>query len=83
MNQYATGLGLTPESLKYRDTEHGGLSYYYPNNNNSGGVPVQVDPATTAGPNGEYIYHDGLILPGVVASTGEPNPSRILLQYDL
>lgn len=77
MNQYATGLGLTPESLKYRDTEHGGLSYYYPNNNNSGGVPVQVDPTTTAGPNGEYIYHDGLILPGVVASTGEPN-NRII-----
>ena len=77
MNQYATGLGLTPESLKYRDTEHGGLSYYYPNNNNNGGVPVQVDPTTTAGPNGEYIYHDGLILPGVVASTGEPN-NRII-----
>ncbi len=28
MNQYATAVGLTPESLKYRDTEHGGLSYY-------------------------------------------------------
>ena len=27
MNQYATAVGLTPESLKYRDTEHGGLSY--------------------------------------------------------
>lgn len=71
MYQYSTASGLTPESLQYRDTEHGGLSYYYPGNNNASGTPVQVDPSSGAGPNGEIIYHDGIILPGVVASTGE------------
>ena len=81
MNQYATGLGLTPESLKYRDTEHGGLSYYYPGDNNSTAIPVQVAPTTAAGPNGEHIYHDGLILPGIVASTGEQNTRIIPAAY--
>ena len=28
MYQYSTASGLTPESLQFRDTEHGGLSYY-------------------------------------------------------
>lgn len=81
MNQYATAVGLTPESLKYRDTEHGGLSYYYPGGNNASGIPVKVDPSTTAGPNGEVIYHDGVILPGVVASTGEQNTRIIPAGY--
>ena len=81
MNQYATGLGLTPESLRFRDTASGGLSYYYPGNNNASGVPVQVDASTTAGPNGEVIYHDGMILPGVVASTGEKNSYIIPAAY--
>ena len=81
MNQYATGQGLTPESLKYRDTEHGGLSYYYPGDNNATAIPVQVDPSTTVGPNGERIYHDGLILPGIVASTGEQNTRIIPAAY--
>lgn len=78
MYQYSTASGLTPESLQFRDTEHGGLSYYYPGNNNASGVPVQVDPSLGAGPNGETVYHDGVILPGVVASTGEKN-TRIIL----
>ena len=77
MYQYSTASGLTPESLQFRDTEHGGLSYYYPGNNNASGVPVQVDPSLGAGPNGETVYHDGVILPGVVASTGEKN-TRII-----
>lgn len=81
MYQYSTASGLTPESLQYRDTEHGGLSYYYPGNNNASGVPVQVDPSLGAGPNGEVIYHDGVILPGVVASTGEKNTRIIPAGY--
>ena len=81
MNQYATGLGLTPESLQYRDTESGGLSYYYPGDNNASGVPVRVDASTAAGPNGEVIYHDGIILPGIVASTGLPNDRIIPAAY--
>ena len=81
MYQYSTASGLTPESLQFRDTEHGGLSYYYPGNNNSSGVPVQVDPSLGAGPNGETVYHDGVILPGVVASTGEKNTRIIPAGY--
>ena len=81
MYQYSTASGLTPESLQFRDTEHGGLSYYYPGNNNASGVPVLVDPSLGAGPNGETVYHDGVILPGVVASTGEKNTRIIPAGY--
>lgn len=81
MYQYSTASGLTPESLQFRDTEHGGLSYYYPGNNNASGVPVQVDPSLGAGPNGETVYHDGVILPSVVASTGEKNTRIIPAGY--
>ena len=81
MYQYSTASGLTPESLQFRDTEHGGLSYYYPGNNTASGVPVQVDPSLGAGPNGETVYHDGVILPGVVASTGEKNTRIIPAGY--
>ena len=81
MYQYSTASGLTPESLQFRDTEHGGLSYNYPGNNNASGVPVQVDPSLGAGPNGETVYHDGVILPGVVASTGEKNTRIIPAGY--
>lgn len=81
MYQYSTASGLTPESLQFRNTEHGGLSYYYPGNNNASGVPVQVDPSLGAGPNGETVYHDGVILPGVVASTGEKNTRIIPAGY--
>lgn len=81
MYQYSTASGLTPESLQFRDTEHGGLSYYYPGNNNASSVPVQVDPSLGAGPNGETVYHDGVILPGVVASTGEKNTRIIPAGY--
>lgn len=81
MYQYSTASGLTPESLQFRDTEHGSLSYYYPGNNNASGVPVQVDPSLGAGPNGETVYHDGVILPGVVASTGEKNTRIIPAGY--
>lgn len=81
MYQYSTASGLTPESLQFRDTEHGGLSYYYPGNNNASGVPVRVDPSLGAGPNGETVYHDGVILPGVVASTGEKNTRIIPAGY--
>ena len=81
MYQYSTASGLTPESLQFRDTDHGGLTYNYPGNNNASGVPVQVDPSLGAGPNGETVYHDGVILPGVVASTGEKNTRIIPAGY--
>lgn len=81
MNQYATALGITTESLAYRDTESGGLSYYYPGNDHAAGIPVQVNPGTPAGPAGERVYNDGVINEGIVASTGQPNTRIIPAGY--
>ncbi|WP_205573294.1 SusC/RagA family TonB-linked outer membrane protein [Flavisolibacter nicotianae] len=57
--------GLLEESTKFMDAEHGGLSYY-----ESGGKRIQTSAAQ--GPNGETVYHDGMLLPGVKAD-GSPN----------
>lgn len=65
-NYYAKGAGMWEETLKYRDAEHGGLSYYVDASDHL----VRYDGAT--GPNGEKVYHDGIILPGVKAD-GTPN----------
>ena len=69
--------GLLKESLNYMDAEHGGLSYYV----DSEGQGVQTD--ASAGPDGETVYHDGMLLEGVTAS-GEPNTNVIsqALYYD-
>ena len=64
--EYMMGRGSLVESMKYRDAEHGGLSYYI-----DGNVLVPTDAA--AGPAGQKVYHDGMILPGVRASDGKPN----------
>lgn len=61
--------GLTEESLKFRNKESGGLSYYMSN-----GKGVQTDQAT--GPNGEKVYHDGMLMDGVTAD-GQPNTNVI------
>ena len=60
--------GLTEESLKYMDTEHGGLSWYADAN----GDRHLVDAGTAQGPNGEVVYDDGIVLDGVKAD-GTPN----------
>lgn len=70
--KYALGAGMYKSTLKYRDTEHGGLTYYV----NTAGTYVQIPVTQTAGPNGEKVYHDGLILPGVYAN-GQPNTTII------
>jgi hypothetical protein len=54
--------GLLEESTKYMDAEHGGLSYYEDANS---GKRIQTN--GTAGPNGETVYHDGILLDGVKA----------------
>ncbi len=58
---WMTSRGLTEESLQWMDKEHGGLSYYL----DAAGYGVQTDAA--AGPNGETVYHDGMMLDGVMA----------------
>ncbi|SHN15942.1 TonB-linked outer membrane protein, SusC/RagA family [Cyclobacterium lianum] len=62
--------GLTEESLNYMDTESGGLSYYV----NADGQGVQTSSAE--GPNGETVYHDGMLMDGVTAD-GNPNTNVI------
>lgn len=69
---YGTGAGLYKNSLYGRDAEHGGLPYYQ----NSAGQFVGVPAGTTAGPNGETIHNDGIILNGVTES-GEKNTTII------
>ena len=64
---WMTSRGLTEESLKYMDTEHGGLSYY-----NNGSYNVQLPTGATAGPGGEKVYNDGMLLSGVQVD-GTPN----------
>ena len=66
--KYGISSGMYTSTLKYRDAQHGGLAYY----TNSAGVNVQVASGATKGPDGETVYHDGLIQAGVLAN-GQPN----------
>ncbi|THU41118.1 SusC/RagA family TonB-linked outer membrane protein [Niastella caeni] len=63
---YGTGSGLYKNSLAGRDADHGGLSYY-----TAGGKNIQVAKGTSAGPGGEKVYNDGMILKGVTADGKE------------
>ncbi|MGE8377266.1 MAG: SusC/RagA family TonB-linked outer membrane protein [Sphingobacterium sp.] len=51
--------GLLEETLEGMDAEHGGLSYYI-----SGGKGIATNGNT--GPNGEKVYHDGMLMDGVL-----------------
>lgn len=69
---YGTGAGLYTNSLLGRDESHGGIPYYIDEN----GVFVGVPAGTNTGPNGEKVYHDGYIVPGVT-SDGKDNKTII------
>ncbi|MDR1594911.1 MAG: SusC/RagA family TonB-linked outer membrane protein [Prevotellaceae bacterium] len=69
---YASGQGLTEKTLENRTTERGGLSYYFPGNDN-GGKAVAISSGSTSGPNGERVYQNGVIQEGIVESTGQNN----------
>ena len=73
--QYMMGLGAIKETMPYRDEAHGGLAYYI----NGNGQTVAAA-GMTAGPNGEYIHHDGQILKGVKAD-GTPNDIIVPTDY--
>lgn len=68
--QYMMGQGAIKESLKYHDGEGYGETYYVDANRNI--VPF----AGSAGPNGERIHDNGIILPGVTED-GQPNTKMI------
>ena len=62
--------GLLEESLTNMDKEHGGISYYI----NAAGKGVQTTAA--AGPNGEKVHDDGMLIDGVTLD-GQPNTNII------
>ena len=64
------GRGLLEESTNYMDKEHGGISYYLDAN----GKGVQTTAAQ--GPNGQKVFDDGMLLPGVTAN-GQPNTNVV------
>jgi TonB-linked SusC/RagA family outer membrane protein len=70
---YGTGAGLYKNSLFGRDAEHGGLYYYTDKNTKKN---VQVASNVAAGPGGEKVYQDGMILKGVTAD-GKVNSTVI------
>ncbi len=59
--KYALGSGMYESTLEYRDTQHGGLTYYTLNNGEK--IPLN-DPQSSA-PDGSEVYHDGVLLKGV------------------
>ncbi|MBL7700513.1 MAG: SusC/RagA family TonB-linked outer membrane protein [Chitinophagaceae bacterium] len=62
--------GLLEESLKYMDAESGGLRYYV--DGSGKGVQTSGD----QGPNGEKVFNDGMLIPGVTQD-GNPNTNVI------
>ncbi|TAE24450.1 MAG: SusC/RagA family TonB-linked outer membrane protein [Cytophagales bacterium] len=67
---WLTSRGLTEESLTAMDAESGGLRYY----KNAAGKGIQT--TGNAGPNGEVVYNDGMLMDGVLAN-GEKNTNVI------
>jgi TonB-linked SusC/RagA family outer membrane protein len=69
----STGLqtGVLAETLNGRDAEHGGLPYYYAGDNVDT-KPVALPDHNASAPDGETVYHDGILFNGVTAD-GSPN----------
>ncbi|MEQ6119956.1 SusC/RagA family TonB-linked outer membrane protein [Reichenbachiella sp. MALMAid0571] len=61
-NQWLMAGGTGLASLKNRDEANGGLAYY----SDSEGQNIAISHSAAQGPDGEPVYHDGIILPGVV-----------------
>lgn len=70
--RYGRAYGMYTETLFGRDELTGGLPYYRGADDELIGVPL----GTTAGPNGQHIYHDGMILEGVTVD-GQANTTII------
>jgi TonB-linked SusC/RagA family outer membrane protein len=64
--EYLMGRGSLVETMKWRDAENGGMSYYFKDNNHGAGICVPFNgKAGSKGPNGEIVYDNGIILDGV------------------
>lgn len=69
-NKTGNYTGVLEQTLQGRDAQHGGVAYYYPNNDNK----QAAQPASGAGSN--TVYNDGIIINGVTAS-GQANSQII------
>jgi TonB-linked SusC/RagA family outer membrane protein len=67
--EYMMGRGTLVESLYGRDAAHGGVTYYFKDG-------ACVPTTASSGPNGERVWDNGLILPGV-NENGQPNTTII------
>ncbi|RAJ87718.1 iron complex outermembrane receptor protein [Chitinophaga dinghuensis] len=67
-NYYMTGLGVTKNTLAYRDTEHGGLTYYVDKTTGKNTAWTNGQPAPAQAKDGK-LYFDGMILDGVKQTT--------------
>jgi iron complex outermembrane receptor protein len=73
-NYYLTGLGLSKNTLPYRDEAHGGLAYYVTDGKTT--PALHTDPST----NDKRLYHNGMILPGVKDNgDGTYSPNDIII----
>ena len=72
--QYMMSRGSLIESMPYCDAAHGGLTYYLTADNK------YIPTTGTAGPNGEKVYDNGMILEGV-KEDGTPNDTMIGSDY--
>jgi len=66
--------GLLKESLNAMDEAHGGLAYYL----DADGKGIQT--TGSAGPNGEKVFHDGMLMPGVTED-GQKNTNVMSQAY--
>ncbi|MCS3799587.1 SusC/RagA family TonB-linked outer membrane protein [Niastella sp. OAS944] len=73
-NSTGSYTGVLAMTLPGRDADHGGLNYYYPNNNKANGTVALAKGGST--PNGEAVYDDGIIFNGV-NSNGSANTTII------
>lgn len=70
--------GVLAASLPGRDAEHGGLPYYFVGNSTNGAT-VRLADHNAAAPNGETVYHDGVVFDGVTAD-GKQNEAILPAQ---
>lgn len=78
-NSTGSYTGVLEMTLPGRDADHGGLYYYYPNNDKSKGT-VAVNKGATA-PNNETVYEDGMIWKGVTQNGAANNSIISASQY--
>lgn len=67
--------GILDQSLQNMDAEHGGIAYYVDPSTGKG-----VQTTGSAGPNGEKVYNDGMLLDGYTAD-GNKNDNVVSQAY--